>query len=301
MKKIVAAFSLMISAFANAQQLPEFSQYLQNDFILNPAIAGTKEYAPVTISHRSQWLNFTNAPVTQIGSIHGAVNQKVGIGLTLINQTTGPTGMMSAQLSYAYRIKLTDKTRLSFGVAPMIIQQSLNKNKITLDEQNDNTFNRISGKSTVADINAGVYLYGEKYFVGISVPQLTGNKIRTGDALFTERLRRHYLLNAGYDYVLNERYTLTPSVLLKVIESGAPAQVDVNVKATYKKLMWVGLSYRFSSSSHFNEAAIAFLGVSKANFSFGYSYDYSFASIGMYTGGSHELFVSYHIPLKIAQ
>ena len=301
MKKIIVVFSLVISTLANAQQLPGFSQYLQNDFLLNPAIAGTKSYAPITISHRSQWLNFSNAPTTQIASIHGGVNQKVGIGLTLINQQTGPTGMMSAQFSYAFRFKINDKTKLSFGLAPMIIQHSLNKSKINLDEQNDNTFNRISGKTIIADLNAGVYLYTEKYFLGISLPQLTGNKIRMGDDMFTEHLKRHYLFHAGYDHVVNEKYTFTPSILVKVMESGAPIQTDVNVKLTYNKLIWVGLSYRFSASHNFNEAAVAFLGVSKANFSFGYSYDHSFMSIGMHSNGSHELFISYHIPLKIQE
>ncbi|MBA3706403.1 MAG: PorP/SprF family type IX secretion system membrane protein, partial [Bacteroidetes bacterium] len=201
MKKIVILLLLVIGGFVKAQQLPEFSQYLQNDFILNPAIAGTKSYAPVSISHRSQWLNFRDAPTTQIASIHGSVNQKVGIGLALVNHEAGPTGMMSAQFSYAFRLKLNDKMKLSFGLAPMIIQHSLNKNKIKLEEQNDNTFNRISGKTTVVDINAGVYLYAEKYFIGIAVPQLTGNKLRMGDDLFKERLRRHYLLHAGYDHI----------------------------------------------------------------------------------------------------
>ena len=281
MKKIIFALAVAFSLLANAQQLPELSMYLQNDFILNPAIAGTKNYIPFSISHRSQWVNFNNSPTTQVASIHGGVNEKVGIGLSLINHEAGPTGMMSAQFSYAYHLKLNDKIKFSFGLAPMIIQHSLNKSKLVLDEQNDNTFNRINGKTLVADLNAGIYVYSEKYFVGISVPQLAGNKLRMGDELFKERLKRYYLLHAGYDYPVNEKYTLTPSILLKVIETGAPAQTDVNIKATYNKLIWGGLTYRFSTSSYFNEAAII--------------------SIGMQSSGSHELFISYHIRSKLTQ
>lgn len=300
-KKIFFILAVLSGTLANAQQLPEFSMYLQNDFLLNPAIAGTKDYIPVSVSHRSQWVNFNNSPNTQIASVHGAVNEKAGLGLSLIKHETGPTGMMSAQLSYSYRIRLNDKLKLSFGLAPMIIQQSLNKSKITLEEQNDNTFNRISGKTLIADLNAGVYMYSEKYFVGISVPQLAGNKIRMGDDLFKEQLKRHYLLHAGYDHVINEKYTLTPSLLLKVIESGAPPQMDINIKATYNRSVWALLSYRFSASSYFNEAAIASVGIFKANFSFGYSFDYSFHSIGMQSSGSHELFIGYRIPVKPVQ
>jgi type IX secretion system PorP/SprF family membrane protein len=297
--KNILAFILGLFAFSMvAQQLPEFSQYLNNDFLLNPAIAGTKNYAPATISTRVQWLNFSSAPTTQIGSIHGAFNKNIGAGLSVINAVAGPTSMTSVQLAYSYRLKLSEKMKLSFGVAPMMIQQSLQKDKLTLDQSNDNTFNRISGKTMIADLNAGAYLYGDKYFVSFSVPQVMENKVRLGDALFTEKLKRHYLLYGGYDFKVKEKYVLTPSVLVKAMEGGAPVQVDLNIKATFNQLFWVGLSYRGSSSQSFNETAVAFIGIMKFNFLFGYSYDYSFSSLHSYSAGSHEVFLTYRIGQK---
>ena len=298
MKKILSLTLGLLSFGAIAQQLPEFSQYLNNDFLLNPAISGTKEYAPATISARMQWVNFSNAPTSQIGSIHGAFTKNVGIGLSIIKATAGPTAMTSAQFAYAYRIKLNDKLKLSFGLAPMLIQQSLQKDKLTLDDANDNTFNRINGKTLIADLNAGVYLYGSKYFVSLSAPQIMENQVRMGDALFTEKLKRHYLLYGGYDFTVKEKYVLTPSMLVKAMQTGAPLQIDLNFKATYNQLFWVGLSYRSSTSQSFNESTVAFLGVMKYNFIFGYSYDYSFSSIRSYSAGSHEVFLTYRIKGK---
>jgi len=298
MKNILfITFSLCMLG-ATAQQLPELSQYLNNDFLLNPAIAGTKDYAPVTISARMQWVGFNNAPSTQIASIHGAITNNVGLGLSVTNATAGPTSSTTAQLAYSYRIKLNEKTKLSFGLAPMIIQQSLQKDKMTLDEQNDNTFNRISGKTMIADVDAGVYLYGSKYFVSFSLPQLLENKVRLGDALFTERLKRTYVLYGGYNFDVKEKFMLTPSVLIKAIEGGAPIQFDVNFKATYNKLIWLAVSYRSSTSQSITEAAVASLGVMKYNFVFGYSYDYSLSSISKYSSGSHEVFLTYKINCK---
>lgn len=299
MQKLIVILSILICTTVNAQELPGSSMYLQNDFILNPAIAGTKSFVPVSVSHRSQWINFSNAPTTQLASVHGGMNGKAGVGLALINHTAGPTGMMSAQFSYSYRVKLTEKLKFSFGLAPMIIQHSVNKNKISLDEQNDNTFNRMSNKTIIADLNTGFYLYSASYYVGVSVLQVAGNKLRSGDDLFKEQLKRHYLLQTGIDRAISEKYIITPSLLVKFIESGAPVQFDVNVKATYNKLFWGGLSYRFSSSTQFNESAIVFVGVAKNNFSFGYSYDYNFGSIGQFSSGSHELFLSYRIPFQL--
>ena len=298
MKRILFLTLSVLSLGAIAQQLPEFSQYIYNDYLLNPAIAGTKDYAPVTVSARMQWVGFNNAPTMQIGSIHGGVTKNVGLGFTVSNVIAGPTSSTSAQFAYAYRIKLSEKTKLSFGVAPMIIQQSLQKDKMTLDEQNDITFNRISGKTMIADVNAGVYLYGKKYFVSLSVPQLMENKVRMGDALFTEKLKRTYVLYGGYDFDVEEKFVLTPSALIKAIEGGAPIQFDVNFKATYNKFIWLGLSYRSSASKNFNEVAVASLGLMKYNFVFGYAFDYSLANISTYSSGSHEVFLTYRISCK---
>ncbi|HKC67434.1 MAG TPA: type IX secretion system membrane protein PorP/SprF [Bacteroidia bacterium] len=298
MKRILFFTFSLFTFGAIAQQLPAFSQYIYNDFLLNPAIAGTKDYAPVSLSARMQWVGFNNAPTMQIGSIHGALNKNVGLGLTVTNVTTGPISNTTMQLAYSYRIKLNENTKLSFGLAPMIIQQSLQKDKLTLDNQNDNTFNRISGKTMIADADAGVYLYGKKYFVSLSVPQLLENKVRLGDALFTERLKRTYVLYGGYDFAVKEKFILTPSVLVKAMEGGAPIQVDVNFKATYNKLVWLGLSFRGSSSQSPSEVAVASIGVTKYNFVLGYSYDYSLSSISSYSSGSHEVFLTYKIRCK---
>lgn len=298
MKRILFFTLSIFTLGAVAQQLPQFSQYIYNDFLLNPAIAGTKDYAPVNLSARMQWVGFNNAPTMQLGSIHGALTKNVGLGLSVTNMTTGPISNTSVQLAYSYRIKLNENTKLSFGVAPMLIQQSLQKDKLTLDNQNDNTFNRISGKTMIADVDAGVYLYSKKYFVSLSVPQLLENKVRLGDALFTERLKRTYVLYGGYDFAVKEKFVLTPSALIKAIEGGAPIQFDINFKATYNKFIWLGLSYRASTSQSFNEVAVASVGVMKYNFVLGYSFDYSLSSISTYSSGSHELFLTYKIRCK---
>lgn len=298
MKNIIAIAFGFICLGAVAQQLPEMSQYLNNDYLLNPAIAGTKDYAPATIGYRVQWLNFTDQPTTQIGSIHGSLNKNVGIGLAIANTVAGPTSMTSAQFAYSYKIKLNEKLKLSFGLAPMLIQQSLQKDKLTLDQQNDNTFARISGKTMIADLNTGAYLYSDKFFVSLSAPQIMENKVRLGDALFTEKLKRHYLLYGGYNFKVKEKYVITPSTLIKAMQSGAPLQVDLNVKATYNEFLFGGLSYRGSTSQSFNESAIIFLGVMRFNFVFGYSYDYSFSSLHSYSAGSHEVFLTYRIGAK---
>lgn len=298
MKKIFLAAIIFAAFFANAQQIPLFSQYLNNDFLLNPAVAGTKSYTPVSVSARLQWVNFNGAPSNQLGSIHSAITKNVGVGFAVTNFTAGPTRTTSAQFAYAYRFKVSEKVKLSFGLAPMLMQQYIAKDKIVLENSSDNTFNKMNGKTTIADLNAGVYAYGAKWAVGLSVPQVLENKVRLSDDLFTERLRRHYLLFGSYDFACSGKYTITPSALIKMVENGAPLQFDVNVRATYDNLFWVGLSYRGATSISFNEAAVVLVGIQKNNFIFGYSFDYGFSSIRSYSMGSHEVFLTYRIPCK---
>ncbi len=299
MKKIfLLAFSLS-AFFVSAQQIPLFSQYLNNDFLLNPAISGTKSTAVASISARMQWANFSGAPNTQIGSVHGAFSKNVGIGLAVMNSTAGPTKMTSVQFAYAYRFKINEKIKISFGLAPMIIQHSIAKDKIVLEDANDNTFNKLNGKTMIADLNAGVVVYGPTWTASFSVPQVMENKFRLGDDLFKEKLKRHYILYGAHDFPLKDKkYVLTPSALIKAIEGGGPVQFDVNIKATYNNLFWAGLSYRSSTGLSFNEAAVIFIGVQKYNFAFGYAFDYGFSSMRSYSAGSHEVFLNYKFPCK---
>ncbi|HRG37049.1 MAG TPA: type IX secretion system membrane protein PorP/SprF [Bacteroidia bacterium] len=299
MKNRLLLFLVLFATVSNAQQLPQFSQYFQNDLLLNPAVAGTKQYVPVALTHRMQWTSFKEAPTSQLFSIHGPVNNKMGLGLLLTNHEAGPTHLVSAQFAYSYQLKINDSTKLSFGVAPMIMQYSLQKDKIMLDEKNDNTFNRISGKTLVADVNAGIYLYGKNYSLGFAAPQLMENKLRMGDELFKERLQRHYLAFAAYNHKLNEMYSLTPSVLFKTVKSASPpSQLDATMKVSYKQFLWAGASFRWDVSKKMSNACVAFLGVSKLNFSFGYSFDYNLGLVNQFGTGSHELFLSYNITRK---
>lgn len=298
MKKIFFAALFTAACSIQAQQVALFSQYLNNDFLLNPAIAGTKTYAPVSASARMQWVNFNGAPNTQIGSIHGAMTQHVGIGFALTNHTAAANTMTSAQLTYAYRTKINDKIRISMGLSPMIIQHTIAKDKLTLEDANDNTFVKMNGKTTIADLNAGVYVYGAKWVASVSAPQLFESKYRMGDDLFKERLRRHFLIYGSYDFAINDKFTVTPGALIKAMQGGAPLQVDVNGKVVYNKMFWMGLSYRSSSSQGPNEAAVVLVGIQKGDFVFGYSYDYSFSSMRSYSMGSHEFFLTYRLKCK---
>jgi type IX secretion system PorP/SprF family membrane protein len=297
MKKILFLVFCLTAIFARGQQIPQSSLYFINDFALNPAIAGSKSYMPILLSHRTQWANFKNAPSTQTFSVHGNLNQQ-GAGIHVVNTLTGPTGILSAQVAYSYQIKLNESNKLSFGIAPQFIQYSLAKEKLKLDESNDLTFNRSNARTNIFDASSGLYLQGKKYSLGLSAAQLLGSRFRKGDDLIKERLRRHFVLTANYDFTITDKICLSPIVMAKALESGAPYQLDANLKISFSDVFWTGLGYRASISEFPGDAAIIFMGIQKSSFVFAYGFDYSFSSMMPFTFGSHEVLLSYRFNKK---
>ncbi|TAL58802.1 MAG: type IX secretion system membrane protein PorP/SprF [Bacteroidetes bacterium] len=300
MKKQAAFLSVMFSGVLTlpAQQLPLHSQYLWNDYLINPAVAGIKEEeSPVFLSYRTQWSGLEGAPVTQMAGMHGAASGKIGLGLLFTNDKTGPIHKSSFQFGYSYRLKIADKCKISFGVAPAILLHSLKKSELTFD-QPDAFAEGVAGESAVMDATAGLYFSAEKYFSGFSVPQILENRIWQGDKTTYARLKRHYLLYGGYELEVNEKFTVQPSLYAKYA-MGAPVQWDVNVRGTYHRFIWMGFSWRANASSNFNDAMVFMIGVSKLNIHVGYAYDYSFGKIRKSSLGSHEIFISYTISNRI--
>ena len=61
-KKIILVFVLFLfTQESKSQQLPIFSQYMFNDYVINPGVAGTLDYIPLRMTYRNQWTGFTGA------------------------------------------------------------------------------------------------------------------------------------------------------------------------------------------------------------------------------------------------
>jgi hypothetical protein len=68
MKKIIGLVVCLAAMNSYAQQVPQYSQYLRNQFMVNPGAAGVYDFTDVTVSGRMQWLGFANAPMTSYAS-----------------------------------------------------------------------------------------------------------------------------------------------------------------------------------------------------------------------------------------
>ncbi len=285
-KKLFATVIVNITFYtlhftSNAQQLPHFSQYMQNDFVLNPAVAGSYDYSPILLTFRSQWTGFNDAPTTQTVSAHTPLTQNMGVGGFLFNDKTGPISRMGLQLAYAYHLRVGAKSYLSFGLGAILYQHVLDKGLITLDESDDNAMLGNKTRKFMADAVFGMKYTYEGFYFGFSAPQLVQSELKLSDSNLN-KLVRHYFVNTGYKINVTDVFAMEPSILFKAIAT-APMQIDANLKFIYKDFLWLGTSFRNG------DAAVVMLGVKKNSFQFGYSYDATLSNIRKYSSGSHEI------------
>ena len=286
---ILLLFNIQYSIFniqSKAQQLPQYSQYLINDYVLNPAIGGSKGTFEAKSNHRYQWLGITDAPRTYILSVNGPLKSgKMGVGGYLFTDRTGPTSSFGAYFSYANHLNLSENIKLSMGLFGGLIQYSIDGSKITLNDKADPLSGGLESV-VIPDAGFGLYLYSANYFLGVSVPQLFQNRLKLFETDTTEvlgRLKSHLFVTGGYKFALGDAFEIEPSFLMKMV-SPVPVQFDLSAKVIYQKKFWLGLSYRTY------DAMSVLLGYSYLEqLFFGYSYDFTTSEIKNYSSGTHEI------------
>jgi type IX secretion system PorP/SprF family membrane protein len=326
MKKIsviIGSLLLFLSSFA--QQRPHYTQYILNNYILNPALSGIENYTDVKISARDQWVGLNGAPQTIYFTMHGPIGKKDykttatsfgipgenprgesywqnytasephhGIGVSIVNDKTGNLSRFSADLSYAYHLGLSPRMNLAAGFAAGISKMSYDRSKATPAAGNDPLlgnstaiFNKIS-----PDLSAGLWLYSRDYFAGISAQQIIPETLETNESNNNKgKLLPHLFTTAGYRFLLSDDINMIPSFMLKYIPgSPVPPQADINVKLQYRDLLWAGGSVRIK------DGFAAMIGLNVGNtFNVGYAYDFTTTPLNTATHGTHELIIGFLI------
>jgi type IX secretion system PorP/SprF family membrane protein len=293
MKKIIIAIIVLgFSMSLSAQQMISFSQTVENKYLINPAVAGSDETMPVFLGYKRMWTGIDNAPSTQLLSFHMKINEKIGgVGARIFNYSTGAINKTGINLSYAYHLKINDDINLGFGLDAALYQFYLDRNKLKVEDPNDELIMNGSEKLIVPDANFGIYMYSEDYYVGISSFQLFGRRVDLMNDMLNNNQDRHYFLHGGYKFELQSDFKLEPSLMLKYVEANF-AQWDINLKTTYKDLVWLGLGYRSDFAFAPNDIIIS-LGIQQDKIKFGYAFDYTLSDIGAYSRGTHEIIFMY--------
>ncbi len=329
MKKLLSILLIVaLCKSAAAQNYPHYTQYIVNNYVLNPAITGIENYTDVKIGYRHQWLNFTGTPRASYITLHGPIGKKDykttatsfrvpgenprgrnywedyeaakphhGIGLTVQNMKAGFFDFFKAKGTYAYHIGIGPRTTLSAGVGAGISSVSINRDAVKFNNPADPTLGNSAGQlqKLKSELDLGVFLYSANYFAGLSVMQLLPQNFVYADnqGTYGDKLRPHLFLTAGYRAQANDDVSITPSIMYKYIQNTPTSQFDLNVKAQYQDLLWLGASYRFQ----YGFSGMVGLNVSNT-FNVSYSYDYTTTRLNQFSNGTHEVVMGFLINNK---
>lgn len=280
------------------QQDAQFSQYMFNTLFYNPAFAGVEGVTKVQFVARTQWAGYASTfdgsggnPNTQLISLTSPILKlRSGFGMYVVNDKLGPLNNIEAQASYSYHLAIKD-AKLSIGIKAGIFSQVIDRDLYRPNVNPDPLIENSEDSQIRPDLGFGIYYRAEKYYAGISVNHILKSEFDFGYADSRNALEQHMTLTAVYDYELNYRLIITPSVLVKTDFN--TYSFDLGAIATYNEKMWGGLAFRQS------EAVIVLLGYSllKDNsLKLGYSFDYVIKAQAAKEATSHEFVVSYTLP-----
>ncbi len=317
---ILTAFLLFsLLQIGNAQQDPMFTKYMFNSLVFNPAYAGSHEYMSARVLYRNQWLDVEGAPTTQSFTIHTPANERVGVGLAVVNDNIGVHGSTSANLSYAYRFNFGNG-KLSIGLQGGATNFRSNFERLNYrqPQSTDNVFNTFVPNQWLLNFGAGVFYYAPMFYVGFSSPQLFNQEYKrttTTGTVEAASTYRHYYFTAGAALpVSGDALIFKPSILIRNVglfgqfagdvnttqnRVGAPTAFDIDLSFMFYETLWVGASFRsavekITKNQSSNDSIDIWASVYLGNgLRLGGAYDYTISQLSQYAGGSFEVMLGY--------
>lgn len=337
-KKFIFILFILSVMNAEAQQRPHYTQYILNNYILNPALSGIENYVDIKISSRDQWVGLTGAPKTSYISIQGPIGKDNyttsatsfqvpgenprgksywqsytaaephhGIGMTLVNDKAGSFNRFTANATYAYHLGLSPTLNLSAGFSAGITNISIDRTKHDFDGAGD-PFDPATGASISGELNKirpdlgfGMWLYSKDYFIGVSGQQIIPQKLSFVDdaaILNKGRLIPHLFLTAGYRVLVGEDINVIPSVMVKYVQGSSNNNFQPELNL---KVQYQDLLW-LGGSYRYQDGYAAMAGINVGNtFNVGYAYDMSSTVLNTVSRGTHEIMVGFILGNKYSE
>jgi type IX secretion system PorP/SprF family membrane protein len=282
--KFIVLLFLIAELNSFAQQNSQYTQYMYNMSVINPAYSGSSGVPVVRVAGRTQWVNILGAPRTASFSLDAPVGRSVGLGFSVIHDRIGPVRENIVTGDFSYTIFTSDEGRLAFGLKGGFRSFDIGT-LTTIDPDPINVpINRIS-----AVVGAGVFYYTDKFYAGFSSPNLLKTKYDDRDvAVITDANdSAPFYLTSGYVFDITDDIKLKPSTMFKMA-SGSPISIDISTNLLINNNLEFGLSYRFDDSM------AAMIGIQASQkIRFGYAFEYSTSNFGRFNSGTHELMLIY--------
>ena len=274
-----------------AQQDPQYTQYMYNMNVVNPAYAGSYEGIAIGLLYRSQWVGLEGAPKTGTMAIHSPVGKRVGLGMSLINDEIGPVRETNAYADFSYTLPMGAENKLAFGVKAGATFHKIGISELDIDVLDiGDPFFAENIDEVTPNVGAGAYFYKpNKYYVSVSVPNILNATHLDANGTKIGSETQHLFAALGYVFDLSENFKLKPHALLKTAFT-APLSFDINANVFMYDLVEVGVGYRLEDSF---SGMVNF--ILTPNLRVGYAYDSIQSDLNYATSSSHEVFINFDI------
>jgi type IX secretion system PorP/SprF family membrane protein len=297
------------TGISHAQQVPMYSQYIMNGFLVNPSLAGRDGYTSVNLTVREQWTGLAQSPSTYALSFQTRILRdsyiskstsvrkklvrptkggQVGIGGYVFNDNNGIMHRTGGQAAYSYNIPLStqddeNSRNLAFGLAFTAYQYSIDYEGLVYD-QDDPYLNNYDRSVFITDFNFGVSYSTSKFYAGFAMTNLLRGSIRFSDGNNDGSTELgHYFLTGGVKIPLASNWLLEPSAFIKSSDMLFKAiQLDLTSRIYYRNDYWAGISWRTE------DALIAMMGFKYDRFYFAYAHDFTLTELRRQSLGTHE-------------
>ena len=277
----------LVSLFSYSQQDSQYTQYMYNTMNVNPAYAGSRETLSIFGMYRTQWVGLDGAPDTGVFALHSPVSEKVGLGLSFVNDRIGISDESSISIDFSYTIPVSENYKLAFGLKGTAHLLNVDYSKLNIYNPGDGLLQSNIDNRFSPNIGAGAYLYSDKFYIGLSVPNMLETDHYDDNIYSTAGERMHGYLISGYVFDLTDNIKFKPAVLAKAVK-GAPLQTDLTANFLFNERFTLGVAWRW-------DAAVSGLAGFQIdnNWFIGYAYDAETTKLANYNSGSHEIFLRY--------
>jgi len=293
MKRIIFnLICIFITLPVVGQQLSQYSNFVSNYVMLNPAAIGSVKCLEFNVGHRNQWTNLDGNPVTSYANVQGNFGKRKfnfhGLGLMVENDKTGAQSYTSMNVAYAYHMRVNRQHMLSLGLSAGFVQYKLDYSVLSPLEFNDPVIQGSVSELKAPYLNAGIWWYNSKHFVGVSVRNITGLKINELGATSDTKLIQHFELTGGKTIELHENFQFKPAFQIKVVKGTKP-DLDVQGMIEYLNKFSFGIGARSGNGLVFLTRLTV-----KKYVTLGYAYDRTLSKMKLSGLHSHEFMLTFN-------
>ncbi len=271
------------------QKEPQYTQYMYNIGSFNPAYVGTVQTPEIAALYRAQWIDIPGAPRTiRFGANLPFSNETMGLGINVVNDQLGPLTQTYADISYSYQVKVTDNTKLSFGMDLGGSFLNVDFSKGSFENPGD-PLGLEPINNFYPTVGAGLFMYGDEWYLGASIPNFLTEGLYNDEVASVVDDKIQFNFIGGYVFNLSDGLKFKPAFMVNSL-SGAPLNINLSANFLISDVVTAGVSYRVENAF----SGLAGFQISNSTF-IGYSYDYNTNALGEFNQGSHEVILKFYL------